>query len=111
MKKLFLLLSVAAAALVAQDRPIVLKTSTLYDGKGKTLRNTIVVVEGSKIARLGGTAPANAVTYDLAALTVTPGWIETHAHIVNHFDSKNRLSGSDEPVSQASWHIAENSVA
>ena len=111
MKKLFLLLSVAAAALVAQDRAIVLKTSTLYDGKGKTLRNTIIVVEGSKIARLGGTAPANAVTYDLAALTVTPGWIDTHAHIVNHFDSKNRLSGTDEPPAEASWRVAENVVA
>jgi imidazolonepropionase-like amidohydrolase len=111
MKKLFLLLSVAAAALVAQDRPIVLKTSTLYDGKGKTLRNTIIVVEGSKIARIGGIAPANAITYDLAALTVTPGWIDTHAHIVNHFDNQNRLSGTDEPAAEAGWRVAENVVA
>src|SRR3974377_1172027 len=108
MKNIFLLFSVAAAVLVAQDRPIVLKTSTLYDGSGKTLRNTIIVVEGSKIARLGGTAPAAAVTYDLAALTVTPGWIDTHAHIVNHFDSKNRLSGTDEPSAEAVWRVAEN---
>ena len=90
---------------------MVLKTSTLYDGKGKTLHNTIVVVEGSKIARLGGVAPTNAITYDLAALTVTPGWIDTHAHIVNHFDNNNRFAGSDEPPSQAAWHIAENLVA
>src|SRR5215469_628963 len=105
------LLSLVGATLFAQERPIVLKTSTLYDGNGKTLHNTIVVVEGSKIARLGGTVPGNAITYDLATLTVTPGWIDTHAHIVNHFDNGNRLSGSDEPVSQASWHIAGNSVA
>ena len=113
MKKLkpLVLLAFAAPALIAQPRPIVLKTSTVYDGKGKTLHNTIIVVEGSKIARLGGTAPANAVTYDLAALTVTPGWIDTHAHIVNHFDNNNRLSGSDEPASQAAWRIAENVVA
>jgi imidazolonepropionase-like amidohydrolase len=111
MKKLLVLLSLAASALIAQQRPIVIKTSTLYDGKGKTLHNTIIVVEGSKIARLGGTAPANAVFYDLAALTVTPGWIDTHAHIVNHFDNNNRLSGSEEPASQAGWRIAENVVA
>ena len=109
--KPLVLLAFAPAALIAQQRPIVLKTSTVYDGKGKTLHNTIIVVEGSKIARLGGTAPANAVTYDLAALTVTPGWIDTHAHIVNHFDNNNRLSGSDEPASQAAWRIAENVVA
>ena len=111
MKKLLFLLSLAVAALIAQERPVVLKTSTLYDGKGKTLHNSIIVVEGSKIARLGGTAPANAITYDLAALTVTPGWIDTHAHIVNHFDNANRLSGSDEPASQAAWRIAEDVVA
>jgi len=109
--KHLLLLSLVGATLFAQERPIVLKTSTLYDGAGKTLHNTIVVVEGSKIARLGGTVPANAITYDLAALTVTPGWIDTHSHIVNHFDNNNRLSADDESVLQASWHIAENLVA
>jgi len=109
--KHLLLLSLVGATLFAQERPIVLKTSTLYNGTGKTLHNTIVVVEGSKIARLGGTVPANAITYDLAALTVTPGWIDTHSHIVNHFDNNNRLSANDESVLQASWHIAENLVA
>ena len=97
--KLWLLLSIVEAALFAQERPIVLKTSTLYDGKGKTLHNTIVVVGGSTIARLGGSVPVNAITYDLATLTVTPGWIDTHAHIINHFNNNNRLSENDEPVS------------
>jgi imidazolonepropionase-like amidohydrolase len=105
-----LLLAATAAVLVAQDKPIVLKTSTLFDGKGKTLRNTIVVVEGSKIARVGGSAPAGAITYDLTAFTVSPGWIDTHAHIVNHFTNNNRLAGADEPASQASWHVVENAV-
>src|SRR5215471_18297219 len=108
MKTLSFLLALAAATLFAQDRLVVLKTSTLYDGKGKTLHNTIIVVEGSKIARVGGTVPPNAITYDLAALTVTPGWIDTHAHIVNHFDNNNRFAAADEPPSQAAWHIAEN---
>jgi imidazolonepropionase-like amidohydrolase len=106
-----LLLPLAVASLLAQESPVVLKTSTLYDGRGKTVHNTIIVVEGSKIAHIGGAVPANALTYDLAALTVTPGWIDTHAHIVNHFDNDNRLAGSDEPVSQAAWHIAESVVA
>jgi imidazolonepropionase-like amidohydrolase len=111
MRILRLLLSFGAVTLFAQERPIVLKTSTLYDGRGKTLHNTIIVVEGSKIARVGGSAPANSITYDLTSLTVTPGWIDTHAHIINHFDNNNRLSGAEEPVSQADWHIAENLVA
>src|SRR5262252_10008678 len=110
MKEL-LLLSLSGVILFAQERPVALKTSTLYDGKGKTLHNTLVVVEGSKIARVGGTVPPNAITYDLAALTVTPGWIDTHAHIVNHFDNNDRFAPADEPPSQAAWHIAENLVA
>jgi imidazolonepropionase-like amidohydrolase len=108
--KTLLLLAATAAVLAAQNRPIVLKTSTLFDGKGKTLRNTIVVVEGSKITRVGGTAPPGAIIYDLAALTVSPGWIDTHSHIVNHFDNNNRLAGADESPSQASWHVVENAV-
>jgi imidazolonepropionase-like amidohydrolase len=109
MKKL-LLLSATAAILIAQERAIVLKTSTLFDGKGKSLHNTIVVVEGSKIARIGGAAPPNAMVYDLTALTVSPGWIDTHSHIVNHFDNNNRFAGGDEPATQASWHVVENAV-
>ena len=109
MKRL-LLLAAAAAVLSAQDRPIVLKTSTLFDGKGKTLHNTIVVVEGSNITRVGGAAPSGAFTYDLTALTVSPGWIDTHSHIVNHFDNHDRLAGRDEPASEASWHVVENAV-
>ncbi len=102
---------VVALALSAQDSPIVLKTSTLLDGKGKTLRNTIVVIEGSKIARVGGTAPAGAIVYDLSAFTTTPGWIDTHSHIGYHFDNNNRNSGRGEPPAQADWHIAENAIA
>jgi imidazolonepropionase-like amidohydrolase len=109
--KSLVLLCLSTVALFPQDRPIVLKTSILYDGKGKTLHNTTITVEGSKIVRIGGTAPANAITYDLTELTVTPGWIDTHAHVVYHFDNNNRYAGSDEPASQAAWHIAENLVA
>jgi imidazolonepropionase-like amidohydrolase len=105
-----ILLILSAVALFAQDRPIVLKASTVFDGKGKTLRNTIIVVEGSKITRIGGAAPANAITYDLSAFTVSPGWIDTHSHLSDHFDDKDRLAGRDEPAEQALLRIADNAV-
>ncbi len=98
------------AAAIGAAQPIVLRTSTLFDGKGKTLQNQIIVVEGSKIARLGGSVPAGAIVYDLTAFTVSPGWIDTHSHIAYHFDNNNRSSGRDEPQSQAAWHIVENAV-
>jgi hypothetical protein len=79
-------LCLGTLALCAQDRPIVLKTSTIYDGKGRTLHNTNIVVEGSKI------------TYDASELAVTPGWIDTHAHIVYHFDSNKSFAGCSPPI-------------
>jgi len=94
---------------VAQERPIVLKTATVLDGKGQILHNTIIVVEDGKIARIGGTAPANAVAYDLTSLTVTPGWIDTHAHLWWHFDN-GRLAGKDEPPLRAMLHATDNAV-
>ena len=95
--------------LVGQDRPIVLKTATVLDGRGEIFHNTIIVVEGGKIARIGGDAPAGAVTYDLSSLTVTPGWIDTHAHIFWHFDN-GRLAGKDEPPGRAMLRAADNAI-
>lgn len=93
----------------AQERPIVLRAATVLDGKGQILRNSIIVVEGGKIARIGGDAPAGAIIYDLTSLTVTPGWIDTHAHILWHFDN-GRLAGKDEPPVRAMLHAADNAI-
>ena len=98
-----------ARAVGAQEQPIVLKTSTVLDGRGKTLHNTIVVVEGGKIARVGGSTPKGAVTYDLTQLTVLPGWIDAHVHPTWHFDASGRLAGENEPKEQTALAGAANS--
>lgn len=100
---------VRVSAGVAQERPIVLKASTVLDGKGQVLHNTILVVEGGKIARMGGTAPADAVTYDLSRLTVLPGWIDAHVHPTWHFDASGRLAGENEPKEETVLAGAANS--
>ncbi len=94
---------------IAQQRPIVLRASAILDGKGQVLRNTIIVVDGGNIARIGGDAPIGAITYDLTSLTVTPGWIDTHAHIFWHFDN-GRLAGKDEPPVRAMLHATDNAI-
>lgn len=96
-------------SIVAQERPIVLRAQTVLDGKGQVLHNTILVIENGKITRIGGDAPAGAITYDLAGLTVTPGWIDTHAHIYWHFEN-GRLAGRDEPPVRAMLHAADNAI-
>ena len=82
-----MLLGALAAVSVAQ--PIVIKTSTLLDGKGGVLKNKEIVIDGTKITRVadgGGTA-----AYDLSGLTVMPGWIDTHTHPGWYFNRENRL--------------------
>ncbi|MGC0771966.1 MAG: amidohydrolase family protein [Candidatus Acidiferrum sp.] len=105
----FLAIFFLAEDVTAQEQPVVLKAATILDGKGQILRNTIIVVEDGKIARIGGAAPAGAITYDLTSLTVTPGWIDTHSHIFWHFDN-GRLAGKDEPPVRAMLHATDNAV-
>jgi imidazolonepropionase-like amidohydrolase len=111
--RLFLLLILLAASLSselgrAQERAIVLKASMVLDGKGQVLRNTIIVVENGRIARLGGAVPPSAITYDLTKLTVMPGWIDAHVHPTWHFDTNGRLAGQDEPKEETVLAATEN---
>lgn len=104
-----LVLFAARGALGAQDHPIVLKTSKVLDGTGQVLHNQIIVVEGGKIAQVGGTAPPDGVIYDLTDLTVSPGWIDAHVHPTWHFDAQGRLAGENEPKEQTLLAAATNS--
>jgi len=101
----------ASPLLFAQaDKPIVIKAATVLDGKGQILRNTIIVVQGAKITSVGGTAPAGAITYDLTGLTVSPGWIDTHAHAMYHFGADGRYAGRGEPPVQGMLFAVDNAV-
>jgi imidazolonepropionase-like amidohydrolase len=94
------------------EKVIALRTSTLLDGKGGTLRDTVIVVRGGKVERIGGPVPQGAVVYDLKGLTVAPGLIDTHEHVTYHFRNgrfvDNRLVGGDEPVADSALYAAEN---
>ncbi len=100
-----LAVSVEAAA---QDGPVVIKADMVLDGKGATLANTSIVVQGSRIVRLDPNGQGT--TYDLRGLTVMPGWIDTHAHIVQHFDRKTGKTPrrGDETPQQSALYAAEN---
>ncbi len=81
------LLGAVAGFSIAQ--PIVIKTTTLLDGKGAVLKNKEIVIEGSKISRVADAR--GSATYDLSGLTVMPGWIDTHTHPGWYFNRENRL--------------------
>ena len=76
-------------AMLAMAQPIVVKTGTLIDGKGRVLKNQEIVIEAGRIASVG---PAKQKpTVDLSGMTVMPGWIDTHVHITWYFNKDGRF--------------------
>jgi len=90
----------------AQSPPITIHADTVLDGRGKVLKNARIVVENGRI-RAVETGPGPA-TYDLRGLTVMPGWIDTHVHIMNHFGRDGRASTPGETPVEAMLFAAEN---
>jgi imidazolonepropionase-like amidohydrolase len=88
-KAIAICMLLGAAAGFSSAQPIVIKTSTLLDGKGAVLKNKEIVIEGSKISRVADAR--GSATYDLSGLTVMPGWIDTHTHPGWYFNRENRL--------------------
>lgn len=72
-------------------RPLVLRASTVLDGKGGILHNTNLVIDGGKIVALD--PKAQPVDYDLRGFTVLPGWIDSHVHITWSFDQNGKNAG------------------
>ena len=98
---------------IAVSQPIVIRTSTILDGKGHILKNKEIAVEGTRIARV--TDAHSKPLYDLSGLTVMPGWIDTHVHLGWHFNKENRLDdggpGSKETPQQAALYDEGNAYA
>jgi imidazolonepropionase-like amidohydrolase len=92
-----------------QSPPITIRADTVLDGRGKVLENVRVVVQDGRIRRVE--PGLGAATYDLRGLTVMPGWIDTHVHIMNHFGSDGRASTPGETPVQAMLFAAENAWA
>lgn len=66
-----------------------LKPARVFDGESAQLHdNWAILVRGEKIAAAGPTstinAPANAKVIELAGLTLMPGLIEAHSHVLLH---------------------------
>jgi imidazolonepropionase-like amidohydrolase len=103
------LLLAAAGAVRSQTRPVVIRASTVLDGKGSILRDVALVIEGTKIVRIDPNA--SEATYDLRGLTVMPGWIDTHTHLAAHFDratGKVHSAKAGETPPQATLYAMEN---
>ena len=68
----------------AAPEVVVLKAARLFDGRSeKTIRNAVVVVEGSTIKAVGSglAVPPGARVVDLGDSTLLPGLIDAHTHL------------------------------
>src|SRR6266404_1100341 len=90
----------------AQKRRIVIAASGLLDGRGPVLRDTRIVVEGSKIVALDPNS--SPVDYDLRGFTELPGWIDSHVHITWSFGENGKNAGADETTQFAAYQAASN---
>ena len=90
----------------AQTKRIVIAASAIFDGKGRVLHDTHIVVEGSKIVAID--PKAGPVDYDLRGLTVLPGWIDAHVHITWNFGKDGKNAGTEGTTQEDAYQSASN---
>lgn len=74
-----------SAHIAPPERTYVLKAARLFDAnRGSMLENQSVLVRGSRIVAIGGNldVPAEATVIDLGQMTLMPGMIDAHVHVV-----------------------------
>ncbi len=107
------LLAVCAGAVLApaishaQAPRVTVRAPLLIDGKGGVVRNATVVVSGSTIERVDMAADGPA-TYDLAGLTLMPGFIDVHVHLDWHFGKDGRADNRGETPVEKMLFTVEN---
>src|ERR1051325_8471643 len=104
--RVFIALFFSSWIVVAQEQTTVLKAGTLLDGKGGVQHNTTIVVQGSRIQKIGSSTAG--ATYDLRKMTVLPGLIDTHVHIAWHYGPDGRYLPRDNSPAQAMGYALEN---
>ncbi len=98
------LLAIQSAAQAPPSPTIVLRPARVFDGD-TIHEDWAVVVRGDKIERVGSAAslniPADARSIDLSGMTLLPGLIEAHSHVLLH------------PYSETTWNdqVAHEALA
>jgi len=83
------------------NKRIVIAATTLLDGNGNVIKNTHIVIVGSKIVEIN--PQAGPVDYDLHDLTVLPGWIDSHVHITSSFPGEEKNQSEVYRAASNAW--------
>jgi imidazolonepropionase-like amidohydrolase len=95
-----------ASSSAGWSQRIVIAASAVFDGHGRVLHNTHIVIDGSRILAID--PKAGPVDYDLRGLTVLPGWIDAHVHITWSFGKDGKNAGMNRTTQEAAYQAAEN---
>ena len=106
----------AQRATTPPPHPIVLRPARVFDGVGPVRDGIVVLVRGDQIEATGPssqlTIPPNAEVIDLPGLTLLPGLIDAHSHVLLHpynetsWDDQVLRESSGERVARATVHLA-----
>src|ERR1035437_1843147 len=102
-------------AALAMAQPLIVKTTTLIDGKGHVLKNKELTIDAGRITRVADATHKPDI--DLSGLTVMPGWIDTHVHLTWYFNKQGRLEtgpgrgGAGTTAQQFALYTAANAYA
>jgi imidazolonepropionase-like amidohydrolase len=100
-------LVLVAVQAAAQEAPIVIRADRVIDGRGNVVPNAAVTIARGRIARVEPRSNARA-SHDLAGLTLLPGLIDTHAHIITHFGRDGRASAEGESEAERALQALQN---
>ncbi|MFQ5704954.1 MAG: amidohydrolase family protein [Gemmatimonadales bacterium] len=84
---MFRMMQLSLVALTALTLPLaaqtkVVRASRMLDVEsGRIVRNPVVVIDGERIARVGGKVPRGAEVIDLGDVTILPGLTDMHVHL------------------------------
>jgi quinoprotein glucose dehydrogenase len=102
----------APAVAHAQATPIAITAARVIDGAGRLIPNGTVTVEGGRITSVAASRPSGfrGPRYDLGDVTLMPGLMDVHAHLVWHFNPSGRYhtNGDGETPAQGTLAIAGN---
>ena len=123
MKKIAILTIVVVALAMfvlaqADGDKFLIKNATIIPVEGEPLENADLLIEGRKVAAMGGEipAPAGAIIIDASGMFVYPGFIDGHTHLglseVSAITSTvdMREMGKENPELKVAWAINPHSI-